>query len=139
MSLSLDRTPAADAVEITAATWIESTTIGRVWDKARDQPRIRAAFMTLATTCDSWPSPRRFLDALPRIEQRALGYEAKPLSPEECDARMAQLRRMLDEAPPLVSDKEVPRRLQTTTDTAAAERELRQHSIDRKSAAAGDA
>jgi hypothetical protein len=138
-SLGLSWTPNHDVIDVTVGTWLEAVTIGREWDEARDTPRIRQAFVTLANTREAWPAPKHFLDALPRVEQRSLSYETKPLSPAECDARMAQLRRMLDEAPPLVSDKEVPRRLQTTTDTAAAERELRQHSIDRKSAAAGDA
>jgi len=127
MSLSLDRTPPADSVQITAATWINATTAGREWDRERDTRRIRAAFATLQATSDKWPSPRHFLAALPHVEQRAMGYEVKPLSPAEAEARMAALRRMLDEAPPLVPDKRESPRMRTTTDAAATEAELAQH------------
>jgi hypothetical protein len=126
MSLSLDRTPPADSVQITAATWINATTVGRDWDQQRDTRRIRSAFATLQATSDKWPSPRQFLAELPHVEQRAMGYEVKPLSPAEADARVAAIRQMLDEAQPFAS-KPVPRRLQTTTDRAATEAELSQH------------
>lgn len=97
LSLSLDRTPAADSVQITAGTWINATTAGRSWDQSRDPPRIRAAFETLAATRETWPAPRHFLEALPAVEQKAIGYEVKPLSPEAAEARLSEIRRLLAE------------------------------------------
>jgi hypothetical protein len=137
--LSLDGTPAAEVLPGTALSWHEAITTGRDWDRARDTSRIRAAFVTLANTRERWPAPKHFLDALPRVEQRALGYEVKPLTPEQAEARLAQIRSMLDQPLPEASGRELPRRLQTTTDTAATEAALREHYSDRKSAAAGDA
>lgn len=134
MSLGLDRTPAADLVQITAATWIDATTAGHEWDQTRDTTRIRAAFQTLARTRESWPGPRHFLDALPRVEQRALRYEVKPLTKEQADERLAELRRMLNEPLPEAPRPERGVKFDTTTEErAAAERDL----IDRKTSAAG--
>jgi hypothetical protein len=136
--LSLDGTPAAEVLPGTALSWHEAITTGRDWDKVRDAPRIRAAFITLANTRERWPAPKHFLDALPRVEQRAVGYEIKPLTPAEAERRVAELRRMLDEpAADTGCEREVPRRLQATTDLAATERELRQHYADGRAAAAG--
>jgi len=126
VSLGLSWTPSHEVIDVTVGTWLEAVTIGREWDRERDTPRIRQAFVTLANTREAWPAPKHFLDALPRVEQRAVGYEIKPLSPAEADARLAGLRRMLDEAPP-EAPRPIPRRLQTTTDTKAAEAELIQH------------
>jgi hypothetical protein len=125
--LSLDRTPAAEVLPGTALSWHEAITAGRDWDKTRDTPRIRAAFTTLANTRETWPAPKHFLDALPRVEQRSLAYEVKPLPAAEADARLAALRAELDKPLPESGERPVPRRMQTTTDVAAAERELRQH------------
>lgn len=87
-------------IEVTAGTWHEAITTGRAWDKQRDTPRIRSAFVTLAQTADRWPQPRHFLDALPRVEQVAIAYDVKPLPPEEAAPRLADIRRILDEPLP---------------------------------------
>lgn len=135
MSLSLERTPAADMVQITAATWIDASTADRSWDQRRDTPRIRAAFSTLARTSLQWPAPRHFLDALPRVEQRAIGYEVKPLPPAEADARLAALRAELDAAPKPAPKAESPKR--EGPPLTEVEADLRQHYADRKTLAAG--
>lgn len=95
LCLGLDRTPAADMIAGTAAAWVEAVTAGRTFDEARDRPRFRAAFVSLAQTRESWPAPKHFLDALPRVEQAALGYEVKPASPEQAAAAMARINAML--------------------------------------------
>ncbi len=91
----MDRTPATDLIPGTVRAWHEAVTTGRDWDQGRDAPRIRAAFVTLAQTRESWPAPRHFLDALPRIEQAAIRYESKPLSPEEAKKRLDAIREEL--------------------------------------------
>lgn len=63
--LSLERTPAAEVVDGTAQAWFEALTFGREWDRQRDTPRIRRAFVTLAQTQRMWPAPRDFIEALP--------------------------------------------------------------------------
>lgn len=116
----------------TVLAWHEAITTGRTWDRARDAHRIRAAFVTLAQTRESWPQPRHFLEALPRVEQAALGYEVKPLSPAEAAQRLAAIRELLGEQTPTF-------RPATTQEAGAKaraefEEELRRHYKD---AAAG--
>jgi len=136
LSLSLDHCPASDLVQITAATWIDATTDGYAWEQQRDTARIRAAFTTLARTVRRWPQPRDFLDALPRIEQRAIGYEVKPVTREEADARMAQIRRLLNE--PMPSFRPQPKQEREGSPLSEVERGLREHyGTDRKRAAGG--
>lgn len=94
--LSLDRTPAAELLTATARVWHEAITDGRAFDEQRDAPRIRQAFRTLANTREQWPAPKHLIDALPKIEQGAIGYEVKPASPEEAARRMAEIRATLD-------------------------------------------
>ncbi|SEO76754.1 hypothetical protein SAMN02800692_2017 [Luteibacter sp. UNC138MFCol5.1] len=65
LTLSLDGQPAHDVTGPTLATWTEALCVDRVWDEKRDVPRFRKAFRTLMTTCERWPSPKKFLDALP--------------------------------------------------------------------------
>lgn len=79
----------------TAAAWVEAITTGRKFDEARDRPRFRAAFVTLAQTREQWPQPKHFLDALPRVEQVAIGYEVKPATPEQAAAAMARIEAVL--------------------------------------------
>lgn len=95
--LSLDRTPAAEVLPGTAMAWLEALSHGRTWDRYRDAQRIRGAFVTLAQTCDRWPAPKQFLDALPRVEQAALAHEVRPASREEAAAAMKRIREMLAE------------------------------------------
>lgn len=84
MSLSLDRTPASDVLQITAATWIDAATWERAWERERDTARIRGAFATLSRTCDHWPSPKQFLAALPDSTQlRLAGAGERPVDPPE--------------------------------------------------------
>lgn len=49
----------------TLTVWTEAICADRVWSEQHDVPRFRKAFRTLMTTCDRWPSPKKFLDALP--------------------------------------------------------------------------
>lgn len=132
----MDRTPATDLIDGTVLTWHEAVTTGRRWERERDTPRIRAAFVTLATTRESWPQPRHFLDALPRVEQQALGYEIKPLSPAEADRRLAEIRKMLDEPMPDHRLEQKPER--DGPPLAEVEADLvRHYQRDGKAAAAG--
>lgn len=111
-------------MQITAATWIDATTAGRQWDQARDTARIRAAFSTLAQTRDQWPAPRHFLDAIPRMEQKAIGYEVKPATPEQAAKALATIGKLLDVRMP---NHRAPLTQTPRADLAEAERELAKH------------
>lgn len=135
--LGLERTPAAEVIPGTAQAWHEALTGGRKWDEARDTPRIRAAFRTLAATRDSWPAPRHFLDALPRVEQAGIGYEVKPASRAEAEAAMAKIRDMLGDVPTFKPEaKRVP--VATPEQKREAERELADMAAGKMAAAGPD-
>ncbi len=85
----MNRTPAADVMRMTAATWLEALTQAKSWNQERDMPRIRQAFITLAATCTHWPQPKLLIDALPELPREyftALGYDhpsaQRTVSPE---------------------------------------------------------
>lgn len=63
--LSLQNTPPADTIKLTAAVWCDT-----IWPHTQWQPediaRIEAAFQSLCRHSDRWPTPRQFLDCLPR-------------------------------------------------------------------------
>ena len=92
LCLRLQGTPPDDLIEGTAAAWYEAITDGRTFDVLVDAPRFRRAFLTLMATRESWPAPKHFIEALPRVEQAAIGYEAKPVSRDEAAKRMAEIR-----------------------------------------------
>lgn len=105
------------------------------WDRQRDLPRVTAAFDTLAATRTTWPAPTHFRDALPKVEQTAIGYEVKPTPPEEAARILARLRAEVEGAPVLESIDTMPTNTPRTV-LDAAEAELHRH-YDRKTAAAG--
>ena len=89
LSLSLEGQPAHDTTGKTLAVWLEVVCDRRVFDEDKDRPRFRAAFRTLMSRESRWPTPAKFLDALPsnvvpfqklpRLEsekRRAAGFEA---------------------------------------------------------------
>lgn len=67
LTLSLDGQPAHDVLAGTLKVWTEALCADRLWDEDRDVSRFRKAFRTLMTTCDRWPTPKKFLDAMPSI------------------------------------------------------------------------
>jgi hypothetical protein len=65
--LNLEGCPAADSVGKTARIWErmlwEKSYNG--WDEGKDDPRIRAAFKSIAHRCKRWPNPAVFWEHLP--------------------------------------------------------------------------
>jgi hypothetical protein len=64
-TLSLDGHPAHDVMGGTLAAWVEAICTGRDFNEQDDAPRFRRAFATLMQRESRWPSPARFLEALP--------------------------------------------------------------------------
>jgi len=134
--LSLDRTPAAEMLPGTAQAWLEAITDGKAWQKGRDKGRIEAGFRTLARIARRWPAPAEFLDVLPPVaDLPAIGYESKPVTPEQAAANIAKLKAMLggvtEPMPPARVERET-----TPEQRAHIKQGLRAH-YDRKTAAAG--
>lgn len=66
LALRLPGAPADDTVTAMAKVWcIAVETWPVAWDESLDKPRLRAAFRTLAASCDRWPAPKNLRDALP--------------------------------------------------------------------------
>jgi hypothetical protein len=134
--LSLDRTPAAELIAGTAHAWLEAITADNTFQRERDTPRIRAAFRTMANRRESWPAPRHFLDALPKVEQSALCYEVKPATREEAARAITRIRELLNEPVP---DFAVPGPVKREgPPLSEVEEGLEAHYRDRRSVAAGD-
>jgi hypothetical protein len=95
LCLSLDRTPATDLIEGTAAMWVTAITKGRVWEQQFDAPRFRDAFATLALTRRTWPAPADFLEALPPRAQLALTKQPIKASPERAARAYEELGNLL--------------------------------------------
>lgn len=93
--MGLERTPAAEILPGTAEAWCAAVSHGRVFDRALDAERIRAAFVTLASTRTSWPAPAHFVDALPPRKQLALTKQPIPADPERAAAAIAEVERLL--------------------------------------------
>ena len=134
--LSLDRTPAAEMLPGTAQAWLEAITDGKAWDRGRDADRIAAGFRTLARIARRWPAPAEFLEVVPpAADLPAIGYESKPVTPEQAAANIAKLKAMLggvtEPVPPARVERET-----TPEQRERTEQELRQH-YDRKSLAGG--
>ena len=136
--LSLDRTPAAEMLPGTAQTWLEAITDGKAWDEGRDADRIAAGFRTLARIARRWPAPAEFLDVVPPVaDLPAIGYESKPVTPEQAAANIAKLKAMLGGVTEPMPKARVERET-TPEQRERIEADLRQH-YDRKRAAGGDA
>lgn len=92
MCLGLERTPAAEVIQLTVAVWLEALGEGRSWNQQRDQERIRRGFAVLCRTRTAWPQPQNLLDALPApTAQQRLTREIRPASPERVAEAVAEL------------------------------------------------
>lgn len=95
LCLGLDRTPASDLIEGTAAMWAEALTEGRVWDEQLDGPRFHKAFVKLSQIRRTWPAPADFLEALPPREQLALTKQPIKANPERAEQAARELAGVL--------------------------------------------
>lgn len=94
LTLSLDRSPAADVVRGMAMTWVEALTAGKCWFETRDRPRFEAAFRTLALQARRWPAPAELLDCLPGGDERQIsGPRERPVDPPYLRDAMAKVER----------------------------------------------
>jgi len=94
--LGLERTPAAEVIQLTAAVWLEAVTEGRAWEQELDAPRFRRAFAVLCRQRTSWPPPAALLEAMPPREQLALTKQPITSAPDSPQVR-AMLERIAAE------------------------------------------
>ena len=91
--LSLQGTPAAETVVLTAQVWIDALwNTPRSWDEERDAPRLREAFRSIAQRVDRWPAPKAVLENMPSAPPVLLLQE-----PKSDPAKVAVFRQQLRE------------------------------------------
>lgn len=97
LTLSLDRTPAAELLGETAITWADALWAGRAWHDS-DDARIAEAFRRLSGAQRQWPAPADFLAALPpRTPSSLRSLPARTPTAAECDAVLRRLEKMARE------------------------------------------
>ncbi|MGX2974778.1 hypothetical protein ACWIUH_07715 [Ursidibacter arcticus] len=72
LTLRLKNAPTEDMVKPTLETWFQVLTYKQSWEQELDQVRFERAFMWIAQNCDWFPTPKVFLDAMPRREVKEL-------------------------------------------------------------------
>ena len=93
--LSLQGTPAAETVTLTAQVWIDTLwNMPRSWDEDRDAPRLRDAFRSIAQRVDRWPAPKAVLDNMPNAAPVPLLTEEPKSDPVRVAAYRQQLREL---------------------------------------------
>lgn len=85
--MGLERTPAAEVIQLTGAVWLEALTEGRKWDQELDTPRFRRAFQVLCRDRASWPPPHALLEAMPPREQLAITKQPNTSAPDDPKVR----------------------------------------------------
>ncbi|PZS96344.1 hypothetical protein A7X66_09255 [Stenotrophomonas maltophilia] len=95
MCLGLERTPAAEVIQLTAAVWLEAITEGREFDQQLDAPRFRRAFAVLCRDCRQWPLPSSLLEAMPPREQLAITKQPIKANPERAEQAARELASVL--------------------------------------------
>jgi hypothetical protein len=93
--LSLQGTPAAETVTLTAQVWIDTLwNTPRSWEEDRDAPRLREAFRSIAQRVDRWPAPKAVLDNMPNAAPVPLLTEEPKSDPVKVAAYRKQLREL---------------------------------------------
>lgn len=95
MCLGLERTPAAEVIQLTAAVWLEAITEGREFDQQLDAPRFRRAFAVLCRDCRQWPLPSSLLEAMPPREQLTITKQPIKANPERAEQAARELASIL--------------------------------------------
>jgi hypothetical protein len=94
LMLRLQGSPSGDTIESLANAWLAVlASLPHTWDQARDEPRIRRAFLTMAANCERWPAPKNFIASLPPVP--ALGVD-RMLTPPRSREIPPQTREWLD-------------------------------------------
>ncbi|OBU59205.1 hypothetical protein A9K70_01395 [Stenotrophomonas maltophilia] len=95
MCLGLERTPAAEVIQLTAAVWLEAIIEGREFDQELDAPRFRRAFAILCRDCRQWPLPSSLLEAMPPREQLSITKQPIKANPERAEQAARELASFL--------------------------------------------
>lgn len=111
LTLGWEGQPSADVIGGTLAVWIESICTRRVFDEGTDIQRFREAFVVLIQREVRWPSPAKFLEALP---SNVVAFQKRPKLEDENRRKagfhaLAEINKRLGIPLPRDEDPEPPR------------------------------
>ena len=91
--LSLPGTPPSDTIKLTLSVWCDTIWPLTNWNDD-DLPRIEAAFKLMCRSCERWPTPKTFIDCLPKREEK-LKLDAPRLTPEQREVAKREVSAIL--------------------------------------------
>lgn len=94
LTLRLKNSPAEDMVKPTLETWFQVLTYKKHWEQELDQERFQQAFMWISQNCDWFPTPKVFLDAMPKRKIKELPPPPPKTAEQEEAERLSAVRNL---------------------------------------------
>ncbi|MDY3123655.1 MAG: hypothetical protein SOW21_04610 [[Actinobacillus] rossii] len=94
LTLRLKNAPTEDMVKPTLETWFQVLTYKKQWEQELDQERFEQAFMWIAQNCDWFPTPKVFLDAMPKRKIKELPPPPPKTAEQEEAERLSAVRNL---------------------------------------------
>lgn len=94
LTLRLKNAPTEDMVKPTLETWFQVLTYKKQWEQELDQERFEQAFMWISQNCDWFPTPKIFLDAMPKRKIKELPPPPPKTAEQEEAERLSAVRNL---------------------------------------------
>lgn len=94
LTLRLKNAPTEDMVKPTLETWFQVLTYKKQWEQELDQERFEQAFMWISQNCDWFPTPKVFLDAMPKRKIKELPPPPPKTAEQEEAERLSAVRNL---------------------------------------------
>ena len=94
LTLRLKNAPTEDMVKPTLETWFQVLTYKKQWEQELDQERFEQALMWISQNCDWFPTPKVFLDAMPKRKIKELSPPPPKTAEQEEAERLSAVRNL---------------------------------------------
>lgn len=94
LTLRLKNSPTEDMIKPTLETWFQVLTYKKHWEQELDQERFEQAFMWISQNCDWFPTPKVFLDAIPKRKIKELPPPPPKTAEQEEAERLSAVRNL---------------------------------------------
>lgn len=94
LTLRLKNSPTEDMIKPTLETWFQVLTYKKHWEQELDQERFEQAFMWISQNCDWFPTPKVFLDAMPKRKIKELPPPPPKTAEQEEAERLSAVRNL---------------------------------------------
>ena len=94
LTLRLKNAPTEDMVKPTLETRFQVLTYKKSWEQELDQVRFEQAFMWISQNCDWFPTPKVFLDAMPKRKVKELPPPPPKTAEQEEAERLSAVRNL---------------------------------------------